>query len=48
MKSRLLFVSLIVFVLTASLSGNALASNEGPGTSTGTGQVFFTEPGCGA
>ena len=44
MKSRLLFVSLIVFVLTASLSSNALASNEGPGTSTGTGQVFLPNP----
>jgi hypothetical protein len=44
MKSRLLFVSLIVFVLTASLSGNALASNDGPGTSTGTGQVFLPNP----
>ena len=44
MKSRLLFVSLIVFVLTASLSGTALASNEGPGTSTGTGQVFLPNP----
>ena len=44
MKSRLLFVSLIVFALTASLSSNALASNEGPGTSTGTGQVFLPNP----
>jgi hypothetical protein len=44
MKSSLLFVSLIVFVLMASLSSNAQASNEGPGTSTGTGQVFLPNP----
>jgi hypothetical protein len=44
MKPRLLFVSLIVLALMTSLSSNALASNEGPGTSTGTGQVFFPNP----
>jgi zinc metalloprotease ZmpB len=44
MKPRLLFVSFIVFVLTASLSSNVLASNEGPGSSTGTGQVFLPNP----
>jgi hypothetical protein len=30
MKSRLLFVSLIVLALQASLTSNALASREGP------------------
>jgi zinc metalloprotease ZmpB len=44
MKSRLLFAGLIVFALLASLNSNALASKEGPGTSTGTGQVFFPNP----
>jgi len=44
MKSRLLFVSLIVLALLAALTRNASASNEGPGTSTGTGQVFSPNP----
>ena len=44
MKSRLLFVSLIVLALLASLTSNALASREGPGTSTGSGQVFLPNP----
>lgn len=44
MKSRLLFASLIVLALFASLTGNALASKEGPGSSTGTGRVFFPNP----
>jgi zinc metalloprotease ZmpB len=44
MKPRLLFVSLIVLALLASLTSNALASNEGPGTSTGAGQVFLPNP----
>jgi hypothetical protein len=44
MKSRLLFVSLIVVALLASLTSNAVAEKAGPGTSTGTGQVFFPNP----
>src|SRR5215510_11740567 len=44
MKSRLLFVSLAVLALLASLTSNALAGNDGPGVSTGTGQVFFPNP----
>ena len=44
MKFRILFVSLIVLALMASLTSNVFASNEGPGTSTGTGQVFFPNP----
>ena len=44
MKSRLLFVSLIVLVLVVSSSGTVLASRTGPGTSTGTGQVFLPNP----
>ena len=44
MKPRLLFVSLIVLVLMASLTSNALAGKEGPGTPTGTGQVFLPNP----
>ena len=44
MKPRLLFVSLIVLALLASLTSNALAGKGGPGTSTGTGQVFLPNP----
>lgn len=44
MKPRLIFASLIVFVLMASLTNNALASREGPGSSTGSGQVFLPNP----
>ena len=44
MRSRLLFVSLIVLALVVSSSGNALASRSGPGTSTGSGQVFLPNP----
>ena len=44
MKFRLLFVSMLVLGLVTGLTGNVSASNEGPGTSTGTGQVFFPNP----
>ena len=44
MKSRLLFVSLIVLALLASLTSHALAGKGVPGTSTGMGQVFFPNP----
>jgi zinc metalloprotease ZmpB len=44
MKFRVLFASFIVLALLASLTSNAFASNEGPGTSTGTGQVFLPNP----
>ena len=45
MKSRsFLRANLIVLVLLAILSGTALAAKGGPGTSTGTGQVFFPNP----
>jgi len=44
MKSRLLFVSLIVLALLAGLTSNALAGKGGPGTSTGSGQVFLPNP----
>jgi hypothetical protein len=40
----LLRAGLIVFVLLVSVSGTALAGKAGPGTSTGTGQVFFPNP----
>jgi hypothetical protein len=40
----LLKASLIVFVLSLLISGTALAEKGGPGTSTGTGQVFFPNP----
>jgi hypothetical protein len=36
--------SLIVFVLLGVVSSTALAAQSGPGTSTGTGQVFFPNP----
>ena len=36
--------SLIVFVLLLLVSSTALAEKAGPGTSTGTGQVFFPNP----
>lgn len=36
--------SLIVFVLLVIVSSTALADKAGPGTSTGTGQVFFPNP----
>ncbi len=44
MKPRLLILSLIVLALLVSLTSNALASNEGPGTPTGSGQVFLPNP----
>ena len=44
MKLRLLFVSLIVLALMVGPTGNARAGQEGPGTSTGSGQVFFPNP----
>ena len=44
MKSRLLFVSLVVLALAVSSSGTALASRTGPGSSTGLGQVFSPNP----
>src|SRR5512133_113749 len=34
----------VVFVLLVLISGTALAEKGGPGTSTGTGQVFFPNP----
>jgi zinc metalloprotease ZmpB len=36
--------SLVVFVLLLLISGTALADKGGPGTSTGTGQVFLPNP----
>ena len=45
MKYRsLLRASLVVFVLLVVVTSSALASKSGPGTSTGTGQVFFPNP----
>jgi zinc metalloprotease ZmpB len=44
MKPRLLIVSLMVLALLASLTSIALAGKGGPGTSTGTGQVFLPNP----
>lgn len=44
MKSRLLFVSMIVLALVVSTSVTAGASRSGPGTSTGSGQVFLPNP----
>ena len=45
MKFRSLFrASLIVFVLLGVVGSTALAAKGGPGTSTGTGQVFLPNP----
>ncbi len=45
MKYRTLLKScLLVFVLLLLISGTALAEKGGPGTSTGTGQVFLPNP----
>lgn len=45
MKYRpLLRASLVVFVLLVVITSSALASKSGPGTSIGTGQVFFPNP----
>ncbi len=40
----LLKAGLVTFVLILLISGTALAEKGGPGTSTGTGQVFFPNP----
>ena len=42
--SSFLKASLVVFVLLIVISSTALAAKGGPGTSTGTGQVFFPNP----
>jgi hypothetical protein len=45
MNYRSLFrASLVVLVLLGVISSTALAAQNGPGTSTGTGQVFFPNP----
>lgn len=44
MRSRFIPASFIAFVLLVSISGGALAGKEGPGTSTGIGQVFLPNP----
>ena len=44
MKPRLLFVSLIVLTLLVGFTSNVLAGQGGPGTSTGSGRVFFPNP----
>src|SRR5512146_2558028 len=42
--SSFLKAGLVVFVLLVVVSSTALAAKGGPGTSTGTGQVFFPNP----
>jgi len=44
MKSRIVRASLIAVVLLAMFTNGALAGKDGPGTSTGTGQVFLPNP----
>ncbi|NTV37868.1 MAG: M4 family metallopeptidase [Anaerolineales bacterium] len=44
MRSRFVTASFIAFVLLVSVTGGALAGKEGPGTSTGTAQVFLPNP----
>ena len=44
MKSRFVRASLVAFVLLTMITSVALAGKEGPGTSTGTGQVFLPNP----
>jgi len=44
MKSRFVKASLIVFVLLTLFTSGVLAGKEGPGTSTGTAQVFLPNP----
>ena len=44
MRSRFVKASLIVFLLLTLFTSGALAGKEGPGTSTGTGQVFLPNP----
>ncbi len=42
--SSFLKAGLVVFILLVVISSTALAAKGGPGTSTGTGQVFFPNP----
>lgn len=44
MKSRFVRASFIAFVLLAMFTSGVLAGKDGPGTSTGTGQVFLPNP----
>ena len=44
MKSRFMRISGVVLVLLVMFTSGALAGKEGPGTSTGTGQVFLLNP----
>ena len=44
MRSRIVRASLIAFVLLAMFASGASAGTDGPGTSTGTGQVFLPNP----
>jgi hypothetical protein len=44
MNSRFVKASLIAFVLLVMVTSGAMAGKEGPGTSTGTGQVFLPNP----
>ena len=44
MKSHFFAVTLIILALLAGFTSTALASNEGPGTSTGSGRVFLPNP----
>lgn len=44
MKSRFVRASFIAFVLLAMFTSGVLAGKGGPGTSTGTGQVFLPNP----
>jgi hypothetical protein len=44
MKSQVVRASFITFILLAMFTSGVLAGKGGPGTSTGTGQVFFPNP----
>ena len=44
MKSRIVRASFITLILLAMFTSGVLAGKGGPGTSTGTGQVFFPNP----
>lgn len=44
MKTRFVRAGVIVFLLLTLFTSGALAKKEGPGTSTGTGQVFLPNP----
>jgi hypothetical protein len=45
MFTRLLVrITVVTFIATALLAAPAVAAKPGPGTSTGTGQVFFPNP----